>query len=294
MESRDVIPFERGHILVTGASGHIGREVVAQLRTADLPVRALSRNPHARDVPDGVEIARGDLTSPDTLDRALDDVAAVFLVWVAPLAPAAEAIARIASRARRIVFLSAPIHTPHPFFQQPNPVRSVHAGVERLIETSAAHWTFLRPAPFAINCRNWWAPQIRNGDTVRWFHGSAETAPVHERDIAAVAVRALCDDAHDHKDYVLTGPESLTQREQLAIIGEVLGRTLVFDEVSPDATRREVLAGAPVWVIDMLLSAYEAAVDRPALVTSEIETVTGTPARTFHEWARDHAADFAS
>jgi hypothetical protein len=80
---------------------------------------------------------------------------------------------------------------------------------------------------------------------------------------------------------VLTGPESLTQREQLAIIGEVLGRTLVFDQVSPDATRREVLAGAPVWVIDMLLSAYGAAVDRPALVTSAIETVTSIQYRRF-------------
>ena len=95
------------------------------------------------------------------------------------------------------------------------------------------------PGPFALNCRNWWAPQIRNGDTVRWFHGAAQTAAVHERDIAAVAVRCAVvrEERHDGRDYVLTGPESLTQREQLAIIGQAIGRTLMFDEVSPETAR---------------------------------------------------------
>jgi uncharacterized protein YbjT (DUF2867 family) len=281
-------------IPVTGATGNIGREVVAQLRADNVAVRALSRNPSSANLPDGVDVAAGDLMAPDTLDRALHDVRAVFLVWTAPLAPAARAIARIASCAERIVFLSAPIRTNHPFFQQPNPVRVVHAGVEDLIEKSGARWTMLRPGPFALNCRSWWAPQIRSGDVVRWFHGAAQTAPVHERDIAAVAVRALCDERHDGRDYVLTGPESLTQREQLAIVGESIGRTLVFDEVSPDTARREVIATWPASVADMLLGAYAAAVDRPAIVTSTIEAVTGTPARTFREWAADHTADFAA
>jgi uncharacterized protein YbjT (DUF2867 family) len=92
----------------------------------------------------------------------------------------------------------------------------------------------------------------------------------------------------------LTGPESLTQREQLAIIGNVIGRDLVFDEVSPETARRDVLAAWPPPVLDMLLSAYAAAVDRPAFLTSAIEDVTGRPARTFREWATDHAAEFAA
>jgi uncharacterized protein YbjT (DUF2867 family) len=191
------------------------------------------------------------------------------------------------------VFLSAPIRTNHPFFQQPNDLRHLQAGIEDLIETSGMRWTMLRPGPFALNCRNWWAPQIRNGDVVRWFHGAAQTAPVHERDIAAVAVRALCEEEHDGRDYVLTGPESLTQREQLAIIGDAIGRPLVFDEVSPDTARHEVIATWPTRVADMLLNAYAAAVNRPALVTSTIAEVTGMPARTFREWAVDHATDFA-
>src|SRR5262249_30242461 len=149
------------------------------------------------------------------------------------------------------------------------------------------------PGPFALNYRNWWVPQIRTGDVVRWFHGAAQTAAVHERDIAAVAVRALCEERHHARDYILTGPESLTQRQQLVIIGESIGRTLTVEELSPDGERREWLAGWPPWVADMLVSAYAAAVDRPALVTSTIEEITGTPARSFRQWAIDHAADFA-
>ena len=251
----------------------------------------LSRKAQSSSFPADVDVVSGDLSAPETLDAALDDVGAVFLVWVAPLASAGRAIERIASRAERIVFLSAPIRTNHPFFQQPNPLRLVHAGVEDLIEKSTTRWTVLRPGPFALNCRNWWAPQIRKGDVVRWFHGDAQTAPVHEHDIAAVAVRALCEAGHDGRDYVLTGPESLTQREQLATIGNTIGRALVFEDVPDDIVRRELL---PASVADMLLSAYAVAVDRPALVTSTIEAVTGTPARTFRQWATDHAADFAN
>jgi len=280
-------------VLVTGASGQIGREVVAQLSAAGLPVRALSRRPQTAGFPDSVEVVGGDLTAPETLDDALRDVDAVFLVWVAPLAAAAAAIERIAARAEHIVFLSAPIRTNHPFFQQPNEVRKVHAGLEDLIGKSGLRWTILRPGPFALNYRNWWAPQIRTGDVVRWFHGAAQTAAVHERDIAAVAVSALCEAQHRGRDYILTGPESLTQREQLAMIGESIGRTLSFEELSPDRVRREVIAAWPTWVADMLISAYAAAVDRPALVTSTIEEVTGMPARSFREWATDHAPDFA-
>jgi uncharacterized protein YbjT (DUF2867 family) len=256
-------------ILVTGATGQIGSEVVAQLR------------------------ACGDLSAPETLESALEDVGAIFLVWVAPPVFAARAIECIASRVERVVFLSAPIRTNHPFFQQPNAVRAVNAAIERLIQKSTLQWTMVRPAPFALNCRNWWAPQIAKGDVVRWFHGAAATAPVHERDIAAVAVGALSADRHAGLEYVLTGPESLTQREQLAIIGDTIGRRLVFEEVAPGIAKGDVLGGWPAPIADMILSAFGAALDRPALVTSAIEEVTGGQARTFREWAMDHATDFS-
>jgi uncharacterized protein YbjT (DUF2867 family) len=150
----------------------------------------------------------------------------------------------------------------------------------------------LRPAPFARNCQNWWGTQIQNGDVVRWFCAAAQTAPVDERDIAAVAVRTLCEDGHHGRDYVLTGSHSLTQRDQLTIIGDVIGRTLRFEEVSPETARTETLVRWPPLIADMLLSAYSAAVDRPALVTSTITDVTGRAARTFREWVVDHAHCF--
>jgi uncharacterized protein YbjT (DUF2867 family) len=281
-------------ILVIGATGQIGGEVVTQLRGAGCRVRATSRNPESAALPSDVEVVRGDLTAPETLAACLDGIDAVFLVWTAPLAAAAAAVDAIAARAPRVVLLSAPIHTPHPFFQQPNPIRTIYAGVEAAIDASGLRWTFLRPHAFALNCRNWWVPQIKRGDVVRWFHADAATAPIHERDIAAVAVRALCDDGHDRMEYVLTGPESLTQRALLHIIGDVIGRSLRFEEIPPAAAREEMLPlGFTPTVADMLLTAYAAAVGRPSLVTSTVEDVTGTPARTFHQWAIDHAAELS-
>ncbi len=113
------------HIVVIGAAGNIGRVVVSQLATRGAHVRALVRRPDAAGFPAEVELARGDLTAPETLDVALEGMDAVFLVWTAPAAAFAPAFERIAKYARRIVFLSAPLKTPHPFFQQPNPMRAL-------------------------------------------------------------------------------------------------------------------------------------------------------------------------
>ena len=279
-------------ILVTGATGNIGREVVTQLRGIGCHIRALSRSPQSVNLPQDIEVVRGDLAMPDTLDECLKDVDAVFLVWVAPLAAAATTLPRITSRVEHVVLLTSPHRTPHPFFQQPNSLRSVHAGVEELIATSGVQWTFLRPGVFALNCLGWWASQIRTGDVVRWFHGAAATAPIHESDIAAVAVCTLCDEGHHGKEYVLTGPQSLTQREQVHIIGDVIGRPLRFEELAPESARREMLSMMPASVADMLLTAYAAAVDRPALVTSAVGEITGDPARSFRQWTTEHAGEF--
>jgi uncharacterized protein YbjT (DUF2867 family) len=280
-------------VLVTGATGHIGRQVVDQLRGTGCQIRALTRNPESAALPADVEVVRGDLAVADTLDAALTSVDAVFLVWLAPFAAAAGALERVAAHAERVVLLTSPHNVAHPFFQQPNAMRAVHAGLERLIEASGLQWTFLRPHVFALNCLHWWGPQIRNGEVVKWFHGDAETAPIHERDIAAVAARALRDEGHASKEYVITGPESLTQRELLRIIGEAIGRPLRFEELAPDAARQDVLATWPGAIADMLLSAYAAAVARPSHVTTTVAEVTGTPARLFRDWAVDHATEFA-
>jgi uncharacterized protein YbjT (DUF2867 family) len=208
-------------ILFIGGTGTVGRQVVSGLAATGAQVRALARNPGAACLLPQVEVIRGDLTLTETLDGCLDGIDAVFLVWTAPAAAVAPALERIAKHARRIVFLSAPIKTAHPLFQQPNPLRAMFEQIEQLIETSGLQWTFLRPGMFAANTLSWWAPQVRAGDVVRWPHLAAPTAPIDERDIAAVAVRALCEDGHPGAEYVLTGPQSLTQFEQVSTIGRV-------------------------------------------------------------------------
>jgi uncharacterized protein YbjT (DUF2867 family) len=203
-------------------------------------------------------------------------------------------VEKIAKQARRIVYLSAPSKTPHPFFQasRPNPTEALHSEIERLIESSRCQWTFLRPGMFAANALWWWASQIRSGDVVRWPYLTAPTAPIDERDIATVAVRALCDAGHDNLDCVLTGPESLSQFEQISTIGDVIGRSLRIEEMSPEETRREWSSRWPAPVVNMLLASWAAAIGQPAFVTTTVAELTGAPARTFRTWATDHAAEF--
>jgi uncharacterized protein YbjT (DUF2867 family) len=278
--------------LVIGATGNIGRQVVLYLAANDQPVRALTRKSDGACMPPQVEVVQGDLTSPESLDRCLGGIDAVFLVWTAPLAAFGPALERIAKHVRRLVFVSAPLKTPHPFFQQPNPSRVQTEQIERMIETSGLDWTFLRPGMLASNSRFWWARQICAGDVVRWPYLGVPTAPIDERDIAAVAVRALRDDGHAGAEYVLTGPQSLSQFEQVSTIGRVIGRTLSIQEISPDEAQRELSATMPAFIVKMLLDAWSAGVGLPAFVTSTVAEITGTPARTFLDWATHHAADF--
>jgi uncharacterized protein YbjT (DUF2867 family) len=280
------------HILVIGGTGTVGRQVLSRLAATGAQVRALARNPGAARWPPQIEVVRGDLTLTETLDECLDGIDAVFLVWTAPAAAVAPALERIAKHARRIVFLSAPLKTAHPLFQQPNPVREMFEQIEQLIETSGLQWTFLRPGMFAANALSWWAPQIRAGDVVRWPHLAAPTAPIDERDIAAVAVRTLCEDGHAGAEYVLTGPQSLSQFEQVSAIGSVISRSLRIEEISPDEARRELLTVAPAVAVNMLLQAWAAAIGQPAHITSTVAEITGAPPHTFLDWATDNAAEF--
>jgi uncharacterized protein YbjT (DUF2867 family) len=280
-------------VLVTGATGRVGREVVNELLAAGVPVRALTRRPEVASLPAGVEVVSGDLTVPESLDASFQGVAAVFLVWTAAPATAPAVVARLAEHARRVVLLSSPHQTPHPFFQQPNPMAAFHAELERLMAAARLESTILRPGMFASNARLWWAPQIRLGDVVRWPYGDVETASVDERDIAAVAARALTEDRHIGGDYVLTGPQALSQAEQVRAIGAALDRQIRFVELSPDEFRREMAdKGAPASAINMLLNAWHAASGHPAFQTSTVADILGRPARTFQRWAVDHADEF--
>ncbi|MPY42216.1 NAD-dependent epimerase/dehydratase family protein [Streptomyces phyllanthi] len=280
-------------MLVTGATGRIGRGVIDQLVSAGVPVRALTRRAEAAaTLPADLEVVTGDLTVPTSLDGALRGTSAVFLLWTAPPTTAAAVVERLAAHARRVVFLSSPHRTPHPFFQQPNPMAVLHAEIERLIASTGLESTIIRPGMLASNSLAWWAPAIRAGDVVRWPYGAAETAPVDDRDVAAVAARTLYQRGHAGGDYVLTGPESLSQAAQVDIIGNVLGRPTRFKELSPEEFRRETEGKAPRQVVDMLLTAWGATIGTPAFVTSTVSDILGAPPRSFPQWVTDHADAF--
>ncbi len=277
-------------VLVTGATGRVGRIVVDLLLDAGVPVRALThRSEAAATLPKNVDVVTGDLTAPESLDAALRGVGAVFLVWTAPPTTAPAVVERLATHARRVVFLSSPHQTPHPFFQQPNPVAVLHADIERLIAAAGLDSTIIRPGMFASNPVFWWAAAIRDDGVVRWPYGAAETAPVDDRDVAAVAARTLYQDGHAGGDYILTGPESLSQAEQVSIIGDVLGRRITFEELSPDEFRRETEGSWPRPIVDMLLDAWSATLGRPAYITSTVFDILGSAPRSFRQWVADHA-----
>ncbi|MET9348371.1 SDR family oxidoreductase [Streptomyces termitum] len=280
-------------VLVTGATGRVGRLVIDRLLDAGVPVRALTRRAGAAaTLPARVEVFTGDLTVPDSLDPALRGAGAVFLVWTAPPRTAAAVVDRLAAHVRRVVFLSSPHRTPHPFFQQPNPMAVLHADIERLLAAGGLESTILRPGMFASNALAWWAPAIRAGEAVRWPYGAAASAPVDDRDIAAVAARTLRHSGYAGGDYVLTGPESLTQAAQVDVIGDVLGRRIAYEEMTPDAFRRP-WEGTPAGpAADMLLAAWSAAVGQPAYLTTTVADILGTAPRTFRQWAADHATAF--
>jgi uncharacterized protein YbjT (DUF2867 family) len=196
-------------VLIIGATGNVGREVVSQLSTAGVRVRALTRKPEAARFPPEVEVVRGDLAVPGKpgevpgrCRHSLSGVDRTTGCWCSCCGADREVCA-----ARSIPFLSA--QDTSPLLSTTQSLAVLQAQIERMIETLGLDWTFLRPGIFAANSETWWAPQIRAGGVVRWPLVGVHTAPIHEFDIAAVAVRVLCEGGHAKREYVLTGPESL-------------------------------------------------------------------------------------
>ncbi|MFC0004645.1 SDR family oxidoreductase [Micromonospora siamensis] len=275
-------------ILVTGATGTVGREVVSLLATRGERVRAVTRKPEAAELPAGVEVVAADLADPASLAPHLAGVDAVFLIWpftdpAVARTHAPEVARLIAERGARAVYLSAP------GADQPDTFWGI---VERAVEASGAPWTFLRPVGFAANTLMW-ARQVRAGDEVRWPYPAAARSLVHERDLAEVAVAALTTDRHLGDRLLISGPGTLTQEEQVHTIGRVIGRELRWAEQPLDEARRGLTAafGDPAFA-DAALAGWAAFVDRPEAVTDTVERVTGHPARPYAEWVADHADAF--
>ncbi|HET6167531.1 MAG TPA: NAD(P)H-binding protein [Marmoricola sp.] len=266
-------------IVVTGATGTVGREVVRGLLERGTSVRALVRDPATARLPREVELVAGDLTDPKGMTHHLNGAEAVFLVWPFLTSDgASEAVKVISEQVPRVVYLSAEAAARRP--------ESFWAQVEEVVRTLAVEWTFLRPTGFAANTRLW-SDQIRRSDVVEWVYGQAARSLIDERDIAAVAVRALTGDGHGRARYVLTGPQALTQVEQVEAIGAALGREIRWHEITPSQLE-DRLDNLP----SSALQTWAGFVEEPEIVTSTVQDVTGRPARPFAQWARDHADDF--
>lgn len=282
-----------GTILITGATGHVGQELLALLAAMGRSVRAMTRRPEAIAARPGVEVVRGDFEDPHSLDAALDGVAAVFsmsaqAIFGAPTPTHDEALAAACRRARvrRIVKLSAlggggrdpesPI------------VRWVRAA-EATVTEGDAEWTLLRPGRFMSNTLGW-APMIRRGE-VSIPMAQRRTASIAPADVARVAAVALTQPGHAGRRYELSGPEALTPADELAILSELLGRPLKLTALSNDAARAGMLRhGMPERVVDFVLADKDS--QHGAEVLPTVREVTGLPAQRFAEWAAERRAAF--
>ncbi|GGM80203.1 nucleotide-diphosphate-sugar epimerase [Longimycelium tulufanense] len=279
-------------ILVTGATGTVGRVLVDQLLAAGQPVRALTRNPARAGLPERADVVTGDLTRRHTLEPVLDGVDRVYLVAVLEseqVVEHARSFLELAGKSgvKRVVFLSTDAVTERRVGSY-----ETHHEVEQVIEESGLQWTHLRPGEFAANKLATWGPSIRAENVVRNPYPDTLGVPIHEADIAEVAVRALLEDSHAGKAYTLTGPQALSHREQAAAIGAGLGREIHYERVTYGRAREFfVEAGLPVEVADYMLGYQAEYTDAPPTVSPAFERVIGRPGRTLTEWAADHAAE---
>jgi uncharacterized protein YbjT (DUF2867 family) len=275
--------------IVFGGRGSVGRHVAAGLQAAGEHVRVTSRTPETAGFGPGVEVAAADLERPDTLPAALAGAGKAFL-YAKPDGIGGFVAAARSAGIRHVVLLSsgAVVNAD----AEHNPIARRHRTVEVAIERSGMDWTFIRPGMFATNTRWWWTESIRTRSVVRLPYPDAQTAPVHEKDMAALAVTALTEPGHGHQAYTVYGPESLTLRRQAGHIGEAVGRRIRVEVVSPEQARTELGKVMPPIGAETIVRAWEVADGIPARTSVIVGKITGRPAHTFAQWAADHAADF--
>jgi (4-alkanoyl-5-oxo-2,5-dihydrofuran-3-yl)methyl phosphate reductase len=287
-------------ILVTGATGTIGREVVMGLVAAGEAVRALTRDPsRATELDTRAETVTGDLGDPESLTAALAGVDRVFLLTGGgPETPLHDAnLTEAAARAgvRHIVKLSI-IGAEYGFEDL---VSTWHLAGERTVRqiagrTDGLAWTFLRPGEFMSNARLWAGP-IKSKSTVFWSQTKAKVAVIDPRDVAALAVTVLTTPGHEGRTYRVGGPEPLSVDERVDKLGNALGRSLNVVEIPIQAVAEAATrAGRQRIVVETTLGnlTREEFRRRAAMVLPTFEDVVGRPPHTFDEWVKDNIEMF--
>ncbi len=277
-----------GTILVTGARGNIGSRVLHTLADAGRAVRGSGRNISGLALPEGAEAVALDLTDPSGAAAALDGVRTVFLY------PTRGDIsgfldAAVKAGAEHAVLLSSP--GSYDAVEHAGPIGVHHQAIEAAVRESGLPHTVLYPSWLGSNVFRDWAEQISAGK-VSLAYPEWQINPIHLGDVAEVAADLLVREQFRGRSLVVTGPESLTQREAVGQVSEALGRPIELEEL----TREQALAARPEWfpeaVLDSLLSVAETLGNTPATVNNNIERVLGRPARTFAEWLRDNKSAF--
>lgn len=268
-------------ILVTGATGTVGRHVVELLVSRGASVRALSRYPEqARTLlPEGITVAKGDLMKPETLEQALQGVESMFLI-ISSDEPDADLqtdpdVLKLAEATgvKKVVVL----------------VGYEEGPVEASLKTSGMQWTLVKPAEFMANVLADWQEMIRTEGVVREFQGDAKSVRVHEGDIAAVVVEALMNEGHHGQIYALTGREVLTRKEAVQTIAAAIGKDITFSELSEEEARQRWRdQGYDEDSVEFFVQMAKHTPEAGYTVLPTIEQVLGRPARTLAEWAKEH------
>ncbi|HEY3262543.1 MAG TPA: NAD(P)H-binding protein [Pseudonocardiaceae bacterium] len=281
-------------IVITGATGHVGGELVAYLAYRGEKVRAITRRPDAARFPDGVEAGYGDAADPASLDVAFTGADRAFLMSAQPVgsAPAPSHVTALAQAARRAgvehaVLLSVLGGG------TPGLISEWHGQAEASIVQSGMGWTLLRPGRFMSNALAW-APSVARGDEVSIPFLHRPAASIDPADIAAIAALALTEpDRHHGARYELSGPQALTPAQELAILADVLDRPLRPVEPPTDAVRAGMIrSGMPATLVDEIIAGFAADQTRGTEVLPTVSQVLGRPARTFAEWTTSHARQF--
>ncbi|MFD0020778.1 SDR family oxidoreductase [Streptomyces sp. NPDC058382] len=277
-------------IVVTGATGNIGRPLTQELAEAGQQVTAVSRHPAA--VPDGVRHVVADLTEPGGLKPALAGAKSLFLLLSGDLhatgANPGDIITEAAAAGvRRIVLLSTLGVVTRPFGR----TRIAMRELEDTLRESGLEWAILRPGGFASNAL-WWAESVRTQQLVAAPFGDVGVPVIDPADIAAVAAACLLDDQHIGGAYELTGPEVITPRGQTEAIAAALGSPVKFHELTRDEARTAMSRSMPAELADDTLDIIGSPSPAEVRISPDVQRVLGRAPRPFADWATRNAAAF--